>query len=159
MMSSIESVIPGDFIVITRDSQWIEYDVRDFMTIPREPVHYSGVPMEVLAIGYPYLAVRIINDGEKTTIDTRRFEFEIVPKHYVEVFLAKEYKGVQGTIEKKEEKKEFRKKCPECGTLMIEVRSIDIFGTDRHNYKAWGFKCTECHFEGACKKVEWKAGE
>lgn len=160
MMSSIDSLIPGDFIVVIGDRQAITYDIRDFMTIPREPPHFSGIPLEVLAIAYPFLAVKVLNfEGtEKVTIDTRRFEFEIVTKQYVEVFLHKEYKGVQGVIEKKEEKELSRKKCPECGSYMVEVRSSDIFGATRSaKYKLWGFKCDTCGFEGACKKKEWNA--
>jgi predicted RNA-binding Zn-ribbon protein involved in translation (DUF1610 family) len=159
-MSSVDSLIPGDFIVVVGDRQAITYDVREFMTIPREPIYFSGVPLEVLAIGYPFLALKALNfEGvEKITLDIRRFEFEIVNKQYVEVFLHKEYKGVQGVIEKKEEKDTYRKKCPECGSHMVEVRSIDIFGSARsQKYKTWGFKCDTCGFEGACKKKELSA--
>lgn len=155
-MTKVDDISIGDFVVVTKDLECQDVDYKGYMIIPREPIHYSGEPLEVIGIGLPFIVCKQLSrDSGRITIDTRRFAIQRVYEQYVSPFLIKDHIKEDGEIIKKKDNDHVRKICPECGNMLIESRFKDVFGIEPSQvnvYSAWAFKCSSCTFVGAKKK-------
>ena len=158
MKDSPENLKRGNFIVVTSNRDYEEN--REFTSyqgsIPiqqrRPPLHYSGVPAEVLSVAIPFVVVKFIetntSNQEPTgpeAIDIRIFNVMKVDKQYAQSFITTSTKLSKGTLTpiayKKE--KEHRYPCPCCEASMVERRT---------GQGQWGLSCKQCTFSGTRKK-------
>lgn len=140
-MTAIDDLKPGQYIAVTK--RYVEDDVPNpfgfFM--PRQPLSFSGVPVKIITISLPFLAVEDKN-GRVSSIDVREWGVQRVSRQYAEAFDQPEptSKRTSFTKRRKKKSKPDPRDCPRCGERMIQRM---IAGTSR------GFVvvCPCCGFE------------
>ena len=157
-MTKADDISVGDFIVVTKDNAYPEVEYGDGF-IPKTviPLQYSGRPVEVVAIGLPFLVIKNVNMDASSALDTldiRRYSVQKVQSEYIQPFIQKDYINKTGVVIEKDREKETSRGriCPECGGHLVETRLFDVLDivvNSRHKYNSWGLKCKTCTFVGA----------
>lgn len=145
-MTHVDDINVGEFIVVTK---WLLYEEYDDSTFPprRNPIPmYTGQPHEVVGIGLPFLSLRD-KDGDISTLDTRAFAFQKVPKDYMQSVLDKDVESINhGKLLKQEPKLQESKEklCPLCQQTLQERQ---VMGESK-----WQWVCRPCGFVGYIDK-------
>lgn len=134
-MTPIDDLKPGDFIAVVEDKR----DLPDCYS--RGMFTFNGLPLEVLAISLPFLAV---NDGCTTTsLDVRQWGVRKVNRQYVKAMqdASPDLVLPRGRKRRKVRKtKPDPKDCPRCGSRMVEKLDKPT--------SAWFLTCRMCGFQG-----------
>lgn len=115
MRDHIENLRKGQFIVITKNIKAEDAcDENGF-------VSYPGQPFEVLAVDFPFIAVKLLSENSITALDVREYEFKVTTRRYAQQFMGGCYY-----------------KCPVCNHNLLSHK------VDMKTY----FKCVTCSFQG-----------
>jgi len=143
----------GQFIVVTGRVEKAEAAFQDngfgFLMYGRQEEEFNGLPLEVLAISLPFVAV---TDGHKRfAVDSRQYKLHRVDHSYVRAMAAAVGRGpLTARPKRRRKQKPEAGACPRCFHKMTEVL---IMGPNR----AWHRICKNCgHDDGPTGKPEEK---
>lgn len=128
----------GQYVAIARSRETV-YGPFGSMEVDGRMV--TGIPLKVLAVSLPFLAV---TDGTRRySLDIREVELTRLTSRYVKQ-LTGVWKGVRSMKQRRTPAVAGSRKCPSCGDRLIE-RLVEE-GT-------WIFSCRRCGFTGGPPKL------